>query len=50
MSTKQERSAILAQPKPEHEAGAECHRPNGRSQRGEAQDGPNEGRDAGGAA
>ena len=39
--------AARVKPKPEREAGAECHRPNGRPQRGEAQDGPNEGRGAG---
>ena len=34
-------------PKPEREAGAERHRLKGRLQRGEAQDGPNEGCGAG---
>ena len=36
-------SATLAQPKPEREAGAERHRTFVWPQRGEAQDGPNEG-------
>ena len=47
MSTKQVRSATLAQPKPEREAGAERHRTFVRPRRGEAQDGPNEGRGTG---
>ncbi len=47
MSTKQERSAPLAQPKPEREAGAERHRTFVWPRRGEAQDGPNEGRGTG---
>ena len=47
MSMKHERSATLAKPKPEREAGAERHRANVRPQRGEAQAGPNEGRGTG---
>ena len=47
MSTKQERSATLAKPKPEGKAGAERHRTNVRPQRGEAQEGPNGGRGTG---
>ena len=43
-------SVTLAQPKPEHEAGAEGHRTFVRPRRGEAQDGPNEGCGTGGAA
>jgi hypothetical protein len=50
MSTKQERSATLAQPKPEREAGVERHRTFVQPRRGEAQDGPNEGCGIGGAA
>ena len=50
MSTKQERSATSARPKPEREAGAERHRTFVRPRRGEAQDGPNEGCGTGGAA
>lgn len=40
-------SATSAQPKPEREAGAERHRTFVRPRRGEAQDGPNEGRGRG---